>query len=120
MSRAGRGVADVLVIGSGAAGLVSACVSADLGLRTVVLEAERLVGGTSAISGGQMWLPGHHSSRQDQVRTYLDRVVMGATPDALINAFLVEAPRLAREEPAGGVVGSRDGGDGHPGGDGAA
>ena len=95
MRRERDAVADVLVIGSGAAGLVGACVSADFGLRTTVLEAEQLVGGTSAISGGQMWLPGHHSSVEDEVRTYLGRVVMGATPDALVDAFLVDAPQLA-------------------------
>jgi succinate dehydrogenase/fumarate reductase flavoprotein subunit len=48
---------DVVVIGSGAAGLCSAIVAHDQGLRTLVLEKTPLVGGTTAISGGAVWAP---------------------------------------------------------------
>lgn len=48
---------DVVVIGSGAAGLCAAIVAHDQGLRTLVLEKTPLVGGTTAISGGAVWAP---------------------------------------------------------------
>jgi succinate dehydrogenase/fumarate reductase flavoprotein subunit len=49
--------ADVVVIGSGAAGLCAAIVAHDQGLRTLVLEKTPFVGGTTAISGGAVWAP---------------------------------------------------------------
>jgi 3-oxosteroid 1-dehydrogenase len=102
MTQGMLGDPDVVVMGSGAAGLVSACVAADLGLRVLVLEAEAKLGGTSALSGGQMWLPGsdamacggHHDDR-DAARTYLRRVVVGATETEVLEAFLGEAGELA-------------------------
>lgn len=48
---------DLVVIGSGAAGLVSAARAADAGLTTLVIEKAALFGGTSAVSGGVMWAP---------------------------------------------------------------
>jgi succinate dehydrogenase/fumarate reductase flavoprotein subunit len=48
---------DVIVIGSGAAGLCAAIVAHDQGLRTLVLEKTPLIGGTTAISGGAVWAP---------------------------------------------------------------
>ena len=46
------------MIGSGGAGLVAACVAADRSARVLVLEATDLLGGTTALSGGQLWIPG--------------------------------------------------------------
>jgi len=48
---------DVLVIGSGAAGLATAVTAAHLGLEVLVCEHADRFGGTSAISGGEVWIP---------------------------------------------------------------
>ncbi|WP_027897362.1 FAD-dependent oxidoreductase [Zestomonas thermotolerans] len=48
---------DVLVIGSGASGLAAAVTAAHHGLEVLVAEKESLLGGTSAWSGGWLWIP---------------------------------------------------------------
>lgn len=48
---------DLLVIGSGAGGLSCAVTAAHLGLKVLVVEKEALIGGTTAWSGGWMWIP---------------------------------------------------------------
>ena len=51
---------DVVVVGSGAAGLVCALVAAVGGLRVLVVEKSEKLGGTSAMSGGAVWVPANH------------------------------------------------------------
>lgn len=50
---------DVVVVGSGIAGLTAAVVARALGRRVLLLEKTAQVGGTSATSGGAAWLPGN-------------------------------------------------------------
>jgi len=51
---------DLLVVGSGAGGLCAAIVAADLGLEVLVVEKAAQVGGVTAWSYGQVWVPGNH------------------------------------------------------------
>ena len=52
-------VCDVLVIGSGAGGLSTAVTARKHGLDVVVVEKEEHFGGTTAFSGGVLWIPGN-------------------------------------------------------------
>jgi 3-oxosteroid 1-dehydrogenase len=52
--------ADLVVLGSGAGGLTGALVAAIEGLSSVILEKTELVGGTTSISGGGIWIPLNH------------------------------------------------------------
>ncbi|AYD03901.1 FAD-dependent oxidoreductase [Neorhizobium sp. NCHU2750] len=86
---------DVIVIGSGAAGLSAAVVAACEGQRVLVVEKTDRVGGTTAISGGMVWVPANskmaaagRSDSLDQARTYLDATVPKGLDPALREAFL--------------------------------
>ena len=48
---------DAIVVGAGAGGLAAACVAAAEGLKTLVVEKSALAGGTTATSGGMVWIP---------------------------------------------------------------
>lgn len=55
---------DFVVIGSGGAGLAAALVAACEGLRVTVIEKTDVIGGTTAISGGTLWVPNNHLESQ--------------------------------------------------------
>jgi len=84
----------VVVVGSGAAGLAAAVGAATAGADVVVLEAADAVGGTTALSGGIVWVPGHRflgaGARDDvrRARTYLGALATGDVEPALVDAFL--------------------------------
>ena len=95
---------DAIVIGSGCAGLTAALTARHHGLsRILVLEKTDRVGGSTAVSGGAMWLPGHHLSVEagqedslEAVRGYLDATVGDASSPVLREAFLRAAPEALR------------------------
>ena len=69
---------DVLVIGSGASGMAAAVTAASHGLKVLIAEKEPRFGGTTARSGGWLWIPGTSLAKSwginetpDLARTYL-------------------------------------------------
>lgn len=90
-----------LVVGSGAGGLTGALAAADRGLDTLVIEKASVYGGSTALSGGGIWVPnnptllreGLGDSRAD-VRAYLDAVVGDRVPTQNLDAFIDEGPRM--------------------------
>lgn len=92
---------DVLVVGSGAAGLAAAVTAAWHGRRVVLVEKDPVFGGASAWSGGWAWLPRNPLARRagieediEQPRTYL-RHELGERYDAArIDAFLEACPHM--------------------------
>jgi succinate dehydrogenase/fumarate reductase flavoprotein subunit len=92
---------DLLVIGSGAAGLSAAVTAAAHGLRVVVAEKEPVFGGTTAWSGGWMWTPRNPVAQRVGIvedielpRTYLRHVLGAHFNEARVDAFLEAAPRM--------------------------
>src|SRR5690606_20088595 len=75
---------DLIVLGSGCAALTAALRAADAGLSVLICEKTRLLGGTSAMSAGGIWIPANHLARQDGLEDNLEdalRYIAGATPE---------------------------------------
>ncbi len=58
---------DFVSIGSGLGGLTAAITAHDLGYEAVVLEKAPKLGGVSAYSGGEVWLPNNHKMKEDGI-----------------------------------------------------
>jgi 3-oxosteroid 1-dehydrogenase len=93
---------DVAIVGSGAAGLVAACRAADAGRSVAVLEKADLLGGTSAVSGGVMWMPNHHlmgeayPDSDEGALAYLNAATGGRVPDERLRWYLTTSREAVR------------------------
>jgi len=90
---------DVVVIGSGAAGAMAALRAAEQGLSVLIVEKAHKFGGTSATSGGVLWVPNHQLAPNDDDRSktlqYLEAVMPGEVRRDRLDAYLDEAPKMA-------------------------
>lgn len=93
---------DVVVLGSGAAGLTAATAAHDGGAAVLVLEKNALIGGTTGVSGGMPWVPmnrhmaevGLTDSREEALQ-YVRRVTLGREPDpALVERYVDTAHEM--------------------------
>lgn len=92
---------DAIVVGSGAAGLTSAVVARKAGLEVLVLEATSVFGGTTAFSGGGVWIPANHHMKElgaddslAEAETYLKAVLGNFYDVDKIETYLATAPEM--------------------------
>lgn len=92
---------DIVVAGSGAAGMTAALTAAHLGLSVVVLEKTGSFGGSTARSGGGIWTPGNAVLRHagiadtpERARSYLEHVAGKDVPAELRDALLEHGPAM--------------------------
>ncbi|NYT61526.1 FAD-binding protein [Alcaligenaceae bacterium] len=75
---------DLIVLGSGCAALTAALRAATAGLSVLICEKTSLLGGTSAMSAGGIWVPANHLAQRAGLEDNLDdalRYIAGATPE---------------------------------------
>jgi len=94
---------DILVVGSGAGGLLAAAVAATGQADVLIVEKTAEFGGTSATSGGGIWIPnshlaaaGGHQDSPEEAFQYIRSLSATNVPDANIRAYVEEAPRMLR------------------------
>jgi len=91
--------ADVVILGSGGAALAATVTAAQSGLKVIVLERDTVPGGTSAISGGALWIPGSRRAvaggikdSLENVRLYLQHVLGETYRADIVEMFLKRGP----------------------------
>jgi len=92
---------DVLVVGSGGGGMTAALAADASGLDTLVVEKSPQFGGSTALSGGGIWVPGAPSQRKagyvpnpDDVFQYLKQITGGLVSDARLRQYVDAAPEM--------------------------
>src|SRR5688572_28170658 len=90
---------DLVAVGSGAGGLGAAITAADCGASAVVLEKSDQVGGVTAYSMGEVWVPGNHLAQELGIEDspesgfrYVKQLGAGYTDDLLVANQAVHAP----------------------------
>ena len=92
---------DLVVVGSGGAGLTAAIVARDRGLSAVVLEKTEVFGGSTALSGGGLWIPNNALMRRkgvpdsyNEALAYMQATVGDEVPRVKQETYVREAPRM--------------------------
>ena len=92
---------DVLIVGSGAGALTAAITASDLGVDTLVIEKSHLWGGTSATSGGTLWIPCTRHMAQagveddpDEAFSYLHSLIGDEVPESKLRAYIANAAKM--------------------------
>ena len=92
---------DFLVVGSGAAGMTAALRAHDLGGDTLVVEKSPRFGGSTALSGGVVWVPNNPlmaragiSDSAEEALRYLESVTAGSSTTDKLRAYVETAPRM--------------------------
>jgi 3-oxosteroid 1-dehydrogenase len=94
---------DVVVLGTGAAGLTAAVVAAEEGASVGVFEKAEQVGGTTGWSGGQVWVPNNPhmaevdaTDSRDEALGYIMSLSHGLIDETLAAAYVDNAPEMVR------------------------
>ncbi len=94
---------DVLVVGSGAGAMTTGICAHDNGLSTLLIEKTRQYGGSSAMSGGSVWIPDNHlmpehgvADSPEEALTYLKHITRGEVPEEKLQTYIDVAPEMLR------------------------
>ena len=96
---------DVLVVGTGNGGLTAAVCNWEMGTKNVlIIEKQDKVGGTSATSGGGIWIPNSHYAKEvgaednpADAKAYLMNTLFGEdVPEEMIDTYLEKAPEMLK------------------------
>lgn len=94
-------VCDLVVVGSGAGGLSTAITATKRGLKVIVVEKESVYGGTTAFSGGVLWIPTNsHGQKQnasdtfENAMTYLKNEAGDQFDEAAATVFFENGPKM--------------------------
>lgn len=92
---------DVLIVGSGGGGMTAALTAQAAGLDALVVEKSPHFGGSTALSGGGIWVPGAPAQRREgynpspeEVVKYLLRITDGLVSEARIRQYVQAAPQM--------------------------
>jgi len=94
---------DLLVVGSGAGAMVSALTAHDRGGEVLLIEKGKQFGGSSAMSGGGLWIPNNHlmsgvgiDDDPEEAFDYLKVSTGGVVPEDRLRAYVDRAPEMLR------------------------
>jgi 3-oxosteroid 1-dehydrogenase len=96
---------DVLVVGTGNGGLTAAVCNWEMGTKDVlIIEKQDKVGGTSATSGGGIWIPNSHYAKEagaednhQDAKAYLMNTLFGEdVPEEMIDIYLEKSPEMLK------------------------
>lgn len=92
---------DLVIVGSGGGGMVAALTATARGLNPLVLEKSSLYGGSTAMSGGAIWIPNNGLMKRaglqdspEEAFSYLKTITAGAVPADVLRAYIAAGPAM--------------------------
>ena len=92
---------DFLIVGSGSGAMTAALTAYDKGAEPLLIEKSDRYGGSSAMSGGGLWVPQNHlmegvgiKDNPEDAWAYLKGTTAGVVPEERLRAYLEHAPQM--------------------------